>query len=219
MKKILNSRAGAVAAGAAVLVVVGGSGTAVFASGLVGSADIRDNSIRSVDIRDGGVHSVDVRDGAVHKRDLSDGVKTALAEPGPVGPQGEPGLSNLEADGPYPGATDLGGLTDQGDNSDEMVAADAARHTVWVQCAPGKVALGGGFRLAADSTQEAAESINVLASEPTQVKDGAIVYDPIAGDEAGSIQPNGWLVEVVNNGTTDQIVRPWVVCATVAQSQ
>jgi hypothetical protein len=217
MKKLVKSRLGAVVAGAAVLVVAGGSGTAVVAGGLVGSADIRDNSVRSADLRDGGVHSSDIRNGAVHKRDLSDGLESALAEPGPAGPQGDPGLSNLEADGPYPGATDLGSLSDQGDNSDEMVPADQARHTVWVECAPGKVALGGGFRLAADATQQAAEDIDVLASEPTQVADGAIVYTPIEGDAAGSFEPNGWLVEVVNNGSSDQIVRPWVVCATVAQ--
>ena len=89
------------------------------------------------------------------------------------------------------------------------------RHTVWVKCATGKVALGGGFRLAADATQEAAELITVLASEPTQIVGDppAPGYEPIPGDEAGSIRPNGWLVEVVNDSSVPLVVRPWVVCA------
>lgn len=145
---------------------------------------------------------------------------------GPAGPQGKqgdpgaagaPGLSNLESDGPYPGSTDLGKLKDQGDNSDELVPADNKSHAVWVECAPGKVALGGGFRLGADQGDAVASKIQVTASEPTQVEDGKLVVKPIAGDEAQSIQPNGWLVEVINNSNVDATVRPWVVCATVAK--
>jgi hypothetical protein len=185
--------------------------------------------VTSAQIKDGAVHSADIRDGGVYKTDLSDGLKSTLARrgadgadgapgvDGKDGKDGAPGLSNLEADGPYPGATDLGSMTGQGDNSDATVKADGQRQSVWVECAPGKVALGGGFRLAADQTQQAAEAIQVLASEPTQIKDGQMTYEPIAGDEAGSLQPNGWVVEVVNHGDTDQVVRPWVVCATVAK--
>jgi hypothetical protein len=147
------------------------------------------------------------------------GDKGETGDKGDKGDKGDPGLADLEADGPYPGATDLGDLGEngsEGDNSDELVPADGMRHTVWVQCATGKVALGGGFRLAADQTQEAAEAITVLASEPTQVEDGNLVYTPIDGDEAGSFLPNGWLVEVVNDGSAAQVVRPWVTCAEIA---
>jgi hypothetical protein len=144
------------------------------------------------------------------------GDKGDTGERGADGAKGDPGVADLEADGPYPGDTDLGNLPGEGDNSNERVPADGNRRTVWVQCAPGKYALGGGFRLAADSTPEAAEAINVLASEPTQVEDGEVVYEPIEGDEAWSFRPNGWLVEVVNNGTAAQVVRPWVTCARVS---
>lgn len=136
---------------------------------------------------------------------------------GAPGKDGAPGLSNLEADGPYPGSTDLGKLKDQGDNSDELVPADNKSHAVWVQCAPGKVALGGGFRLGADQGDAVASKIQVTASEPTQVADGKLVNVPIEGDEAQSIQPNGWLVEVINNSNAAATVRPWVTCATVAK--
>jgi len=38
-------------------------------------------------------------------------------------------------------------------------------------------------------------------------------YTPIEGDEDGSYVPNGWLVEGFNNGTSELIVRPHVICA------
>jgi hypothetical protein len=87
---------------------------------------------------------------------------------------------------------------------------------VWVQCAEGKLALGGGSRLGADQGDAVASKIQVIASEPTQIKDGKVDYNPIHGDEAGSFLPNGWLVEVINNNTTDATVRPWLVCAETA---
>jgi hypothetical protein len=139
-------------------------------------------------------------------------------EPGPQGvpgPRGNPGVTQLETDGPYPGATDLGSLTDQGDNSDDLWAADGSRQTSWVQCAPGKTALGGGFHVAADAGDAAAKAVHVAVSEPTQIDGGNVVYDPILGDAAGSFKPNGWLVQGFNTGSGAVVVRPWVICATV----
>jgi hypothetical protein len=177
-------------------------------------------------IKNGTVRTSDLRDRGVQLRDLSAGVHRRLAKagtPGPAGPAGArgatgaPGLANLESDGPYPGSTDLGSTPGQGDNSDEMVPNDAAIHTVWVQCAPGKSAIGGGFTLASDAGVQAAQDVQVVASEPTQVRSGAIVYEPIAGDAAGSFVPNGWKVDAVNTGNAPVTVRPHVICATVAQ--
>lgn len=185
--------------------------------GGVGGSEVRDQALHSSDLAPDSVGTSEVRNGAIAPDDLSTDTKAAMK--GDKGDKGDPGLSDLEADGPYPGATDLGDLGtngSEGDNSDESVPADGTRHTVWVQCATGKVALGGGFRLAADSTQQAAQDIDVLASEPTQVENGQLVVDPIPGDAADSIQPNGWQVEVVNNGDTAQTVRPWVTCAKIA---
>ncbi len=98
---------------------------------------------------------------------------------------------------------------------------DGTRQTSWVQCAPGKTALGGGFHLAADAGDAKARQAQVVVSEPTQVKDGktyyddASVYSPIPGDEALSLKPNGWIVQGFYTGEGDVIVRPWVVCAVV----
>ena len=178
----------------------------VLAIGLAGGAVARD-LIGSGDIRDGSVRSPDLRDGGVHGPDLADQVKNRID----VGR-----VTRLEADGPYPGASDLGDYEGQGDNSDELVKA-GEKGTVWVQCAPGKLALGGGFTLAADAGKAAEEAVHVVASYPTQVKDGAMVYEQIAGDDAGSYRPNAWAVDAINQGDTDVVVRPWVVCANVSQ--
>lgn len=57
-KNFLNSRFGAVAAGSVAIALVGSS--AGYAAGMIGSADIRDDSVRSVDIHDGTIRSVDL---------------------------------------------------------------------------------------------------------------------------------------------------------------
>lgn len=190
-----------VVVGAAALVIGGTVYTAATAEGervaTVTSADVVDDTLRSNDYRNGSVHAPDLA--------------PALNQRVQVGR-----VTRLEADGPYPGATDLGQLDGQGDNSDELVPADGAVHTVWVQCVDGKTALGGGFTLAADAGTAAAAATQVVASYPTQVDAGAIIYDPIAGDDAGSLRPNAWAVDAINNGASAVVVRPWVVCATVS---
>jgi hypothetical protein len=102
---LLRSRTTAVAAGAILLVTLGGVGGAV-AAGQIGSKDIRNGSVKTVDlgngavttkkIRAGAVRSKGLRDGAVAPADLSAAVRqmieTAVAGPaGPEGPQGPPG--------------------------------------------------------------------------------------------------------------------------------
>lgn len=158
--------------------------------------------------------SAKLKDGVVAEQDLAAAVKTKLNDT-----KGQ--VTAVEADGPYPGSTKLQDHPGNGANSTEKVPADGKSHTVWVQCADGKTALGGGYRVGADQGDAVAAKIQVTASEPTQVvKDGddyKLVYTPIAGDAAGSIEPNGWLVEVINTGTVDATVRPWVTCAQVAK--
>lgn len=76
MTKLLRSRTVAVAAGAAVLVGIGGVGAANAAGvhlawGSVGSHQIRNNSVRSVDIHNGTIGGWDVHNGAIGMRDLN----------------------------------------------------------------------------------------------------------------------------------------------------
>lgn len=125
-------------------------------------------------------------------------------------------ISGLESDGPYPGATEL----QDGDNSTAKWPADAgaALHRSWVMCPAGKTAIGGGFSRA-DEGVAAFKNLQVVTSSPVQIKDGKEVYEPITGDADGSFVPNAWLVEGFNNGgpaAPDLIVRPHVVCATIA---
>jgi hypothetical protein len=194
---------------------------AVPANGVTDSGKVKDGALNESDFDAATKAKLNaVGNGTPGKSYGSDG--TVVTDPanaptcaGKDGAGGKPGLSELEADGPNPGSTDLGSLKDQGDNSDAMAPPDHKSHAVWVQCAPGKVALGGGFRLGAGQGDAVAEKIQVTASEPTQIEDGELVVKPIEGDAAQSIQPNGWLVEVINNSNTDATVRPWVTCAKI----
>jgi hypothetical protein len=182
-----RSRTAAVVAGAAVLVTVGGVGGAV-ASGGIGS----------VDIRDGGVHRADIQDHAISSGKLDHGLLGLLRH-------------RLEADGPYPGLTQL----QDGDNSTDLWTADggATLQRSWVQCARGKNATGGGFGQW-DYAADVVKNIQIVTSVPATIAHGEVVDTPIPGDVDQSIKPNGWVVEGFNNGsTTDVSVRPWVVCA------
>lgn len=187
VNKLPRSRAGAVIGGTVVLVALGGVGGAV-AAGQIGSSDIRD----------GGVHRVDIHNDAVSSSKLSPGVRHMFQH-------------RLEADGPYPGLTQL----HQGSNSTELWTADqgATLQRSWVRCAPGKRAVGGGFGQW-DYGADVVKNMQIVTSAPATIKNGEIVDTPIPGDVDQSIKPNGWLVEGFNNNaSTDVSVRPWVVCA------
>ncbi len=186
-RNLARSRTVAVIGGATVLITVGGVGGAV-AAGQIGSSDIRD----------GGVHSVDIHHQAVTSSKLAPGVLAKF-------------MHRLEADGPYPGITQL----QQGHNSTKLWVGDsgATLQQSWVQCAHGKSAVGGGFGQW-DYAADVVKNMQIMTSVPATIKNGTIVDTPIAGDPDQSIKPNGWLVEGFNNNpATDVSVRPWVVCA------
>lgn len=201
----------AAAIGAAVL--FGGTASAAntvdtydIVNGTIQSIDVKQNDLTGLDIKNGSLNGGDIRPGAITETQLHPSVKAKLNP--------TPADAGFEADGPYPGATDLGDMEGQGDNSDSLIQGDegASEQEVWVQCADGKVAIGGGFQLAADAGLALKKDLQVTASEPAQVRDGALVYEPIEGDEAGSVKPNAWRVAVIHSGTQDAIVRPFVVC-------
>jgi hypothetical protein len=227
---------GLIAVGIALL-----AATTAGAAALIDGGDIRDNSVSGRDIRDGSLRLRDLTDATKERlrgRDGADGAPGALGAAGPAGPggpqgpkgdkgdKGDPGVANLETDGPYPGRPDpennLQNLPgNQGAQSTALWAANSDRQTSWVQCPEGKTALGGGFHLGADAGDAAARDVQVVVSEPTQIANGQTYYEnpavhqPIPGDAAGSLKPNGWLVQGFNDGASAVIVRPWVVCAEV----
>ena len=113
----------AVAVGA--LVAGGGFATA---AALIGSDDVKDNSLRSRDVMDGTLRCKDLREQlcSMAKAGGQKGDAGAKGDPGAKGDKGDKGdkgVTNLEADGPYPGSTDLGDLPGQGDNSDDLLGA------------------------------------------------------------------------------------------------
>lgn len=202
--KTMRGKTGAVVAATAALLTVGSVGSAV-AANLIGSQDIRNNSIRSVDIKNGDVRGKDLAAGSVGSRQLTGAVKSRM-DRGKV--------TGLESDGPYPGYTHL----TQGDNSTKVWVGDngATLQISWVMCMPGKVALGGGYSRA-DESVDAIKALQVVSSRPARYQDGQEQLTGIKGDPDGSIRPNAWVVEGFNNGSTDLVVRPWVVCASLSR--
>ena len=153
---------------------------------------------------DNTVRSVSIVDGSVQQKDLAPSVQEQL-------------VSDLESDSPYPGGDnpplqDIAG--DNGEQSTLKFKGDggATLQRAWVRCAGDKVAVGGGFQRGDEAVAEI-KNLQVVSSGPTQIEAGKEVYKPITGDQAGSLVPNAWLVEGFNNGTTDLVVRPSVICA------
>jgi hypothetical protein len=152
------------------------------------------------------------------------GAAGARGDKGDKGDQGPPGLSNVQTDGPYPGATQLSGYPGGRANSTAEWVGDkgVTLQQSWVMCGCGKVAVGGGFSRA-DEGAVAEHGLQIVTSSPAQIVNGKVVsltgtdgFTPTPGDPAGSFKPNGWLVEGFNNNDGGQlIVRPWVVCADV----
>jgi hypothetical protein len=247
VKSLRQAAKGLGVGGAALALVAGGAllaGGAAVAANTVGSGDIKNNSIRQHDIADGAVGSGEIINNTIRRHDIADGsvgpgeildgsvragdLDPALADglkgekgdtgdagpagpegpAGPAGPQGDPGLAEVESDGPYPGATQLGDFPGNGSNSTDQWT-NAGRQVSWVKCADGKVAIGGGFNLAADAGDEKAKQVQVVVSEPSG--------DVIEGDAAMSLKPTGWRIEGFYTGEGSVVVRPWVVCATVAE--
>lgn len=187
MRSLFDGGVTAVTAGAAVIVGLGATGAV--AAGVIGSGDVRNQSIRAVDIHRGAIGASELRGQAVRREHIEDG---SLAVPG------------------------------NGRNSEATWDGDAgtALQQSWVRCAEGKAAVGGGFARG-DEGASALGNLQIVTSSPAQVGARGTVVPvtggdtPIEGDVAGSDVPNGWVVEGFNNGATDLVVRPYVVCAEV----
>lgn len=175
-------------------------------------------SIQGWHIKDGTIYGADINpaavkwfttvyNGSVHEEGLDSALKAKV---------NKPGVTGVESDSPYPGATQLADNAGNGANSAVKFLGDkgAALQRAWVQCADGKTAIGGGYQRA-DEGVAAIKNLQIVSSSPTQIKDGKEVYEPIDGDKAGSVKPNAWLVEGFNNGDADLIVRPSVICANI----
>jgi hypothetical protein len=123
---------------------------------------------------------------------------------GPVGPagakgdkgaQGDPGLSNVIAGAGYKNSwVGDGGATLQ---------------TARGECPAGQYAIGGGFSTWGGDKDLGGDNKNIQITVSAPYFEGN--YVPV--DEGGDFRPTEWVIKGYNNGNTDQIVRPWVVCA------
>lgn len=113
-----------------------------------------------------------------------------------------------------------------GSDGDVTTIVGAGYNSVWKAgefgetietCPAGQTAIGGGYStfggygthpgydLGGENTD-----IQVTVSAPYFAGE----YQPI--DEAGNFRADQWVVRGKNTGTTDQVVRAWVVCAPLA---
>ncbi|MGH3500269.1 MAG: hypothetical protein ACRDQA_05115 [Nocardioidaceae bacterium] len=134
--KFINTRTGAVVAGAALIGLLSSSGAV--AARMVGDDDIKVDAIRSRHINNGAVHHEDLRDSAVasgqlrndsvHQRDLAGGVLDLLhqtGEEGRRGPQGVKGEPGPEGDrGPQGPKGPQGSKGDPGDTGPQGPKGD-----------------------------------------------------------------------------------------------
>jgi hypothetical protein len=131
--------------------------------------------------------------------------------PGPAGKDGKNGVTDLQADGPYPGATKVEG----GNSSTEWAAGDK-KQTAWVRCPAGKKAIGGGFSVG-DQGDAVYRKVQVVSSYPYSLDEkGDFDKDGVLPNKDGSLLPNAWVVEGFYNADTGTaLIRPWVICAKV----
>lgn len=155
-------------------------------NGSVQGIDVKTNDLTGLDIKNGSINGGDLRNGAVSETQLSDAVKDKLnASPTPN--------ESYEVDGVYTNVF-------EGDEGASLQSAT-------VECAEGKYVTGGGFSRA-DEAPALFKNLQIVTSAPNEDTGYRIKDDP-----EWSRVATGWKVEGFNNGTTDLIVRPWVICA------
>jgi hypothetical protein len=118
IRQIANSRAGAVIAGATVLVTLGGMGGAVAATQIT-SRDIKDRTIHARDIHKGAVGSFEVGNGTLSLRDFNAFTKGLIRQPGPMGADGARGATGpIGPAGPAGEKGDTGPAGPRGEKGD-----------------------------------------------------------------------------------------------------
>jgi hypothetical protein len=125
---------------------------------------------------------------------------------GPQGPKGEPGVDGKDG---------VSNLT-TGAHYKTTWAAGQPGETI-TECPEGAYAIGGGFSTFVGfhgmhdgyDLGGTNEDIQVTVSAPYFKGD----YVPV--NDGGAFRADQWVVRGYNNGTTDQVVRAWVICAKV----
>jgi hypothetical protein len=235
---LLTRRTAAVGAAAVAAALLIGATSATAAS-MVTGAQIADGTITSADVKNGSlwasemqpavvdwftrtnpntVTSASIADGSLQLQDLSkaaqQGLKGATGATGATGAKGETGATGAKGDKGDAGQPGLSQLI-AGAGYTQKWAGDegATLQTTREECPEGQYALGGGFSTWGGDKDLGGDNkdIQVTVSAPYFEGD----YVPV--DEAGNFRPTEWVVKGYNNGTTEQIVRAWVTCATIAK--
>lgn len=214
---IFRSRVAAVAAGALVLVSIGGVSGAVAASKIT-SADIKNQTIQSHDIDTNGVGkseirleavgSGEIRNDTIKQRDLRPHVRellhrTSSGEKGTRGEKGEKGDRGKKGDKGEPGEDSILDIyTAKPTAALKTVDAGGGRVSTTATCDDGYVAVGGGFTVKD-------ESGGGSRSDAAVTKSGfGGIYD------ADSQMFDGWEVRVSNTADSGSFnIYPYVVCA------
>jgi hypothetical protein len=103
-------------------------------------------------------------------------------------------------------------------------SADPGYSVKFAKCAPGKVAISGGYRLNGHASEAFSgsdqnampEGLTVVATEPAGVVDGVLVntyqHPDFPQTEGGSFQGNAWAVTFKNDTENPLPVRVWATC-------
>lgn len=238
---MVNSRTGAVIAGATVLATLSGVEGAV-AAGQITSWDIKDQTIKKRDIGPGAVGSNEVRNGTVLMRDFSSYVQDRINQPGPQGETGPMGPQGPKGDTGATGATGAVGPAGpqgpqgepgkDGTNGEDgkdgkpgiaNVKVVKVRSDDDMSDGPGWVSGGrqsiraqcapGQYVLGGgfSSDAQAPGEINIVTNDPIVVN--------AKGDEleADGGLANAWEVEGYYTGEGAVKVSAWAICATIQQ--
>ena len=205
---MLKSRTAAVAIGATIL-AVGATGGAV-AAGQITGEDIANGSVKKADLGKNSVGWLGELNQATR-----DKIKSFAGEDGEQGPQGPAGPKGDKGEKGDPGVTQF--------------AAGAHYQTTWkpgfnetvTRCPEGEVVTGGGFSTFGGAGLEPSKDlggdnkdIQITVSAPYIESDAA--YQPISESDSRFVADR-WVVRGYNHGTTDQVVRSWVICADITQ--
>lgn len=195
-----NLKTGSVVLVAAAAFAIGGTGTAVAAKLITGD-DIARNTITQRNLAADSVGKPQLKEGVlagITGPAGADGQDGADGTDGADGKDGKDGVSNLIAGAGYTN-------TWVGDSG-------ATLQTAREECPAGQYALGGGFSTFGGDKDLGGDNKNIVVTVSAPYFEGE--YVPV--DDAGNFRPTEWVVKGYNNGDTDQVVRAWVTCATIA---
>lgn len=202
----------AIVASTAIVTIAGAVGAS--ASGLIGSADIRDNSIRSIDIHDGTIRTVDISQAAKNAlkgQTGARGVQGPTGATGPVGPAGSTGPTGSTGSTGPTGPQGASGLTgayysvayyDVGDTNAGAIATVACN-------AQTDVAISGGVQVLGLNASADAGDTPISSSFPGRMDFAAGI--PKSG------RLDGWIVKFGGfAGTTadkaPEKTKIWALC-------